>query len=372
MRIPQIDLTPQHEELKSELMAAFEDILAKGSFILGEYAERCEKDIAGFLGVNHAIGCNSGTDALILALLALDVGPGDEVITSPFSFFASGGAIARVGATPVFADIDPEYYTLRPDLVAAAITDRTKAIIPVHIFGQAADMDALSEIAAERGNLPIIEDAAQSIGARWHNKQTGSLSELACLSFYPTKNLAAVGDAGMVVTSDDKLADRLRSLRSHGERPKYHHHELGMNSRISTICAASISIKLKHIERWHKQRNEIATVYNEAFAASGIPENLVTLPKVRANASHCYHQFSIRAQNRDALKDYLADQGVGTAIHYPGVIYAQPCFGTTYPPGLCPEAELLTREILSLPMYPQLPHHHVEEVVQLIKRFYTK
>lgn len=372
MRIPQIDLSAQLKQLKPQLMAGYERVIDSGQFILGTFVEEFETKIANWTGVSHAVGCASGTDALVLALLALDIGPGDEVITSPFSFFASGGAIARVGAKPVFADIDSATYTLDPEKVKAAISERTKAIIPVHIFGQMADMDALKSL-AEQHELKIIEDAAQSIGATWNGGQAGTIGDIGCFSFYPTKNLNAAGDAGMLSTNNARLANRLRALRSHGEYQKYQHSEVGLNSRLSALNAVTLTIKLDHLSKWNDRRREIAGIYDKLFAEADIPAGAISTPVCASPAKHVYHQYSIRLAPRDELRAYLAGEGIGTAIHYPGLIYHQPCFdNAAHWRRFCPVAEETTRQILSLPMYAELEDEQVVEVVKQIERFFKQ
>ena len=366
--IPQIDLTRQHAALKAELLAAAERVLASSRFILGPEGKALEAEVAALCGVRHGVGVASGTDALHLSLRALGVGPGDEVITSAFSFVASASAVLHAGARPVFVDIDLETFALDPAQVEGAITPRTKAIIVVHLYGHPADMDPLMAIARRRG-LAVVEDAAQAIGAAYAGRPVGSFGDLACLSFYPTKNLGACGDAGMVVTDREERAEWVKRLRNHGSREKYHHAELGWSSRLDELQAALLRVKLRHLPAWTAARRRLAARYASLLA--GLP---LTLPRERPPASHAYHHYTIRSPKRDALAKALAGFGVGTALHYPLPIPGQPLFGTPTrlrrvpapPEAACPRAWQASREVLSLPCFPELTDAEIDAVAQAI------
>lgn len=360
--IPQIDLTRQHAALKTELLEAVERVLRSSRFILGPEVRALESEVASLCGVRHAVGVASGTDALALALRALGIGPGDEVITGAFSFVASASAVLHVGATPSFVDIDLEAYALDPDLVQRALTPRTKAIIAVHLYGHPASMDRLSQIARAHG-VAVVEDAAQAIGATYAGRPVGSWGEAGCLSFYPTKNLGACGDAGMVVTDRDDLAERVRRLRSHGAETKYQHIELGWSSRLDELQAALLRVKLRHLPEWIEARRRLASRYTGLL--SGLP---LTLPVERPPARHVYHHYTVRFPQRDALAKALADLGVGTALHYPLPLPAQPVFGSRSAEREFPRSWLASREVLSLPCFPELTEAEVEAVASSIRQ----
>ena len=360
--IPQIDLTRQHAALRAELLEAVERVLNSSRFILGPELQALEAEVAALCGVRHGVGVASGTDALALALRALGVGPGDEVITSAFSFVASASVILQVGAIPIFVDIDLETYALDPDRVERALTPRTKAIVAVHLYGHPAAMDQLTRIARARG-IPVVEDAAQAIGAAYGGRPVGSWGELGCLSFYPTKNLGACGDAGMIVTDQEDLAARLRRLRAHGAEEKYHHLELGWSSRLDELQAALLRVKLRRLSGWIEARRRLASRYTALL--SGLP---LALPVERPPARHVYHHYTVRFPQRDALAKALADLGVGTALHYPLPLPAQPVFGRRATEWEFPRAWQASRKVLSFPCFPELTDAEVETVANAVRR----
>lgn len=364
--IPILDLPAQLAQYRDAALAAITRVIDAQALILGEEVEAFERELAAELAIPHAIGVSSGTDALLVALMALDIGPGDEVVTTPFSFFATAGTIARVGATPVFADIDPATFNIDPAALAAAITPRTKALLPVHLFGQLADVDAL---AAHR--LPLIEDAAQAIGANLDGRGIGHHGALACLSFYPTKNLGAFGDAGAVVTRDEALAERLRVLRVHGSKPKYHHHLIGGNFRLDAIQAAVLRVKQPLLAGWTKARQQNADRYDALFAATDLVTAGHVTPPPRHIGEHVFNQYVIRARARDRLARHLAAAGIGTMVYYPEPLHLQPCFAhLSHKQGDFPEAERACREVLALPVHPELGPGAQERVVEAISAFY--
>ena len=353
--VPMIDLTEQYESIRGEIEPVVLDLLASQKFVLGDPVAEFEHDVATACDARHAIGCASGTDALILALMALDIGPGDEVITTPFSFFATASSIVRVGATPVFVDIDPDTFNLDPRQVAEAISDRTRAIMPVHLFGQCCDMEPLWKLAVEF-DLDIIEDGAQAIGASYRGRQAGVLGTIGCFSFFPTKNLGGAGDGGIMTTDDPEIAARLRRLRVHGDAGRYEHLEVGINSRLDSLQAAILSVKLRHLESWHARRNENAVRYAQMISAANLLDE-VDLPLSRPDCGHVYNQFVIRTDEatRDATLAGLRERNVGCAVYYPKPLHLQPCFDFLgYEPGDFPESELACREVIALPIYPEL------------------
>ncbi|MEX2147008.1 MAG: DegT/DnrJ/EryC1/StrS family aminotransferase [Candidatus Rokuibacteriota bacterium] len=358
--IPFLDLRRQHAALKPELMAALGRVVDSSQFVLGGEGRALETDVAAACGVAHAVGVGSGTDALRLALSALDIGAGDEVITPAFSFVASATTIMMTGATPVFADIDPDTYTVDARAVERAITPRTRAIVPVHLYGCPAPVDEIVALARARG-LAVIEDAAQAIGARLHGRPIGSWGDVACLSFYPTKNLGACGDAGMAVTSRAEVAERLRRLRHHGDGGRYRHVELGYCSRLDEMQAALLRVKLIRLEGWTEARRRIAARYREAFA--GLP---LQLPVEPAGARHIYHLFTVRHPQRDAFVKALEGLGVGTAVHYPLPVPGQPMFGGGGEREF-PHAWRAAREVVSLPCFPELTDAEVSEVIAAVR-----
>lgn len=366
MKVPQFDLTRQFESLRSELMLLVESVIASGHYILGPHVGEFESEIAQYLGVKHAIGVANGTDALLLALKVLGVGPGDEVITTPFTFFASAEVVSQLGATPVFVDIELESMNIDVSKVEAAVTPRTKAIIPVHIFGQPADMTELGQLAAKKG-IPVVEDACQAIGAKYADRMIGSFGQLACFSFFPTKNLGCVGDGGLIATDDDALAKRIRVLRVHGSTQKYYHSEVGWNSRLDEIQAAILRVKLKRLDEWTRARQAAADRY--AKLLGDIAQ--VTPPKTKTSRTHVFHQYVIRAENRDDLKQYLEHMGIGTSIYYPCPLHLQQVYRDLgYSCGSLPHAEAATKETLALPMFPEITEDEQVYVVECLKDYY--
>lgn len=362
MTIPFTDIPQQYKDLKDEIDGALAQVLEKGQFILGPELEALEADIAEYCGCRHATGVASGTDALHLVLRACDIGGGDEVITTPFSFIAAAEVISYVGAKPVFADIDPATFTLDPERVEARLTERTKAILPVHLYGHPADMTRLTAI-AHRHRLRLIEDCAQAIGAEWRGKRAGSFGDAGCLSFFPTKNLGAMGDGGMVVTNDERLAQRLRLLRNHGAGRRYYHDELGFNSRLDEVQAAVLRVKLKRLDGWTAARRRIAASYAQHLA-----EVPVKIPREASGARHVFHQYTVRLRHRDAVKDRLDRLGVRTMIYYPVAIHQQAAYRELgYPGGALPEAERAAREVLSLPIFPTLREDQVKEAAMALQ-----
>ncbi len=369
MNVPLLDLRPQYESLRSELLAAIEQIIDSQQFVLGPAVSELENELAAYSRVKHAIGCGSGSDALLLALMACDVRASDEIITTPFTFFATVGAIARISARPVFVDIDPTTYTIDPALVEAAISPRTRAILPVHLYGQCADMDRLREIST-RHNVPIIEDAAQAIGAEDRGRRAGSMGLMGCFSFYPSKNLGAAGDAGLLTTNDDEVASRLRKLRVHGGAKEYHHREVGINSRLDSLQAAILRVKLPHLDSWSEARQRKAARYDELFGATNLQFEL-TPPFVRPDGRHIFHQYVIRVpHHRDALMDHLGRNGIGTRVYYPVPLHLQECFRyLSYHEGDFPHSEAAARDTMALPCYPEVTDEQQEFVVETIRAF---
>lgn len=365
MKVPSFDLKEQNWRLREELMRAIEEVVLSGQFILGEVVEEFEKAIAAYCGVKHAIGVANGSDALYIALAACGIGPGDEVITTPFTFFATAGSIVRAGATPVFADIDPKTFNIDPAEVAKKITYRTKAILPVHLYGLPADMDPINQIARNH-NLKVIEDAAQAIGAEYKGRKVGTLGDAACISFFPTKNLGAFGDAGMIVTDNDEIADRCRVLRVHGSRKKYYHEMLGINSRLDALQAKVLLTKLKYLDDWAERRRQIADQYLNKL--SGL--KAIALPVEPEGYRHVFHQYTIRTDHRDALKGFLASHGVASTIYYPLPLHLQKVFqGLGYKKGDFPNSELIAQTVLSLPMFPEMHQEQIDYVVRVITDF---
>ena len=370
MPVPLLDLKAQYDPLRQELLDAVVRVCDSQRFIHGPEVEGLERELEAFLGVQHALGMSSGTDALLAALMAVGVGPGDEVVTPTYSFFATAGCVARLGAKPVLVDIDPDTFNVDPDAAIAAITPRTRAIVPVHLFGQAADLMPLSNAAAHNG-VAVIEDAAQAIGARYHDHAVGTLGAIGCFSFFPSKNLGAFGDAGFVTTNDDRLAHQLRLLRNHGMEPKYYHHLVGGNFRLDAIQAAVLRVKLPHLDAWTAGRQRNAARYRQLFADAGLGD-AVRLPVEAPDRTHIYNQFVIRVRERDALKGHLDAAGVGTEIYYPVPFHLQKCFASLgYRTGAFPQAELAAKESIALPIYPELTEAQQAAVVDAIGRFYT-
>jgi UDP-N-acetyl-3-dehydro-alpha-D-glucosamine 3-aminotranferase len=365
VKIPQFDLTRQYERIEPEIEAAVRRVLRSGRFILGPEGEAFEAECAAYLGVSHAIGLGSGSDAIKLVLKALGVGPGTEVVTPAFSFIASATAALQLGARPVFVDVEPATLTLDPDRVAAAITPRTRAILAVHLYGQPAAMDPLRVLADAHG-IHLLEDAAQAFGATLGGRHVGGLGRAAGFSFYPTKNLGACGDAGLVTTTDPALAASLRRARNHGETLKYNHAELGWTARLDELQAAILRVKLRHLPEWTQARPALAARYTKGLA--GLP---VVLPTERPGATHVFHQYTLRTAERDALAKHLTDAGIGTACHYPRPIPAQPLFRELgYDATAFPAAWAASREVLSLPCFPELRPDEIDAVIAAVRSFF--
>lgn len=375
MIVQLLDLRGQYKVIRDELLPQVERLLESQQFILGSPVETFEAETASYCGVGYGIGVASGSDALLLSLMAAGIGPGDEVITTPYTFFATASAVTRLGAKPVFADIDPASWNIDPSAVEEKITKRTRAVIPVHLYGQAADMDPILKIAA-RHNLLVIEDAAQAIGAEYKGRRAGSIGDTGCLSFFPSKNLGGFGDGGMVVTKRRDLADRIRMLRGHGMSPKYVHRLVGINSRLDALQAVVLSVKLRYLDLWQGKRKENAERYNHLFRHTDLlQDQTVVLPGEihagEAGNAHVYNQYVIRARDRDGLRAYLEAQGVGTEIYYPIPLHLQECFTSLgYGAGDFPESERAAKETLALPIYPELTPEMQEYVVDRIKTFY--
>jgi len=365
--LPFLDLKAQFAEIRGEVLEAVTRVLESQYFILGPEVDALERELAEYVGAEFAVGCASGSDALLLAQMAIGIESGDEVITSPFTFGATAGAIARLNAKPVFVDIHPDTFNFDEQRLEAAITSRTRAIMPVHLFGLPANMDAVVEI-ARKYDLAVIEDAAQAIGARWREKSIGSLGTCGCFSFFPSKNLGGAGDGGMIVTNDPQLAERLRVLRVHGARKKYRYEMLGMNSRLDALQATILRVKLRYLESWTADRRRNAETYRDLFADYNLS---VALPCSPENSFHVYNQYSIRVPRRDELQTHLRDRGIPTEVYYPGPLHIEPAFAYLgYREGDFPNAEMVCREVLSLPIYPELTLDHQRAVVAAIARFY--
>ncbi len=377
--VPMLDLKRQYGPLQAELMEALGQVLETQQFILGEHVAAFERAAAEQLGVEHALGCSSGTDALWLALAGAGIGPGDSVVTTPFSFFASASAILRAGATPVLADIDPVTFNLSPAAVEAVLDGergkKLKAIMPVHLYGLPVNAAAFSKLASERG-LALIEDAAQAWGAEWNGAKAGGLGDAAAFSFYPTKNLSAAGDAGMVTTNRDDVAERVKMLRNQGMRRRYHHDELGWNARMDGFQGAVLTVKLKHIGAWNETRCELAARYGRLFSRAGLAENGpypakgLVLPHEAPGAKHVWHQYVIRVARRDALREFLTARGIGSEIYYPVPLHLQEALKPLgYREGDFPEAERASREVLALPIFPELHEDEQNAVAEAIAEF---
>lgn len=363
-----LDVAAQNAPLMARLVDKAAAVIRSGRYILGPEVDAFEREVADYIGVEHAIGVSSGTDALMVALMALGIGRGDEVITTPFSFFATGGCIARVGATPVFVDIDPDTFNIDAERVAAAVTDRTRAVLPVHLFGQACDMEALRAIAHEH-DLRIIEDAAQAIGAKSAIGPVGALGAYGCFSFFPSKNLGGFGDAGLVTTHDAALADKARVIRAHGSKPKYHHAVVGGNFRIDALQAALLRVKLRELEAWTAQRRANADRYDEAFADARLSESALRTP-IRQYEGHIYNQYVIRTSKRDALQAYLSEKKIATAIYYPVPLHRQQCFTELgYREGSLPVSERASQEVLALPIFAGLGETRQERIIDAVVGF---
>jgi len=365
MSVPLLDLAAQYQSIRDEIRPVLDAVCDRQSFILGPYVKAFEDDVAAYCGTKHAVGVSSGTDALICALMAADIGPGDEVITTPFTFFGTAGSIARVGATPVFVDIDPVSFNIDPVKIAPALTSRTKAIMPVDLFGQLADMRPIMELARSR-RLVVIEDSAQSIGAQHHGEPAGRFADMTTFSFYPSKNLGGFGDGGMIVTDDDALADRCRILRVHGAEPKYYHRHIGGNFRLDALQAAVLQVKLRHLDAWSAARRRHAECYDALLA--DVP-GAVT-PVIGSDNVSIYNQYTLRigGGRRDAVRACLREQGIGSEVYYPVPLHLQACFQyLAYDAGRLPVSEQATQEVLSVPIYPELTDGQIETVATAIR-----
>jgi dTDP-4-amino-4,6-dideoxygalactose transaminase len=377
MKVPLLDLQAQYRPIRDEILAAMTRVADSQRFIMGPEIDALEQELAALLGIRHAITVSSGTDALLLALMALDIKAGDEVITPTYSFFATAGCVSRLGARPVLVDIDPVTFNIDPAHAIAAITPRTKAMMPVHLFGQSADLDPIVD-AANRAGVPIVEDAAQAIGATYHGRPVGGIGAFGCFSFFPSKNLGAFGDAGLVTTNDDALAERARLLRTHGMRPRYYHHVVGANFRMDALQAAVLRVKAPHLAAWTDARRANAATYRELFSAAGLHRAPplrgqtpgLTLPVEAPACRHIYNQFVIRTTERDALKRHLDAEGIGNEIYYPVPFHVQPCFADLgYAAGAFPHAERAAAESLAIPIYGELTRGQQERVVSAIGSF---
>jgi dTDP-4-amino-4,6-dideoxygalactose transaminase len=368
MRVPLLDLKAQYATIREEVLAAASEVLESQVCIGGPKVAELERRVAELTGAAHGVGVSSGTDALLLSLMALGIGPGAEVITTPFTFFATAGSIVRTGATPVFVDIDSRTYNIDPGLIEAAISPRTRAILPVHLYGQVCDMDPVLAI-AERHGLYVIEDAAQSIGALYKGRRAGSMGTVGCFSFFPSKNLGAAGDGGMVVTSDERVAERLRMMRNHGAKPKYFHKLVGGNFRLDPLQAAILLVKFPHLEQWSEARRRNAGFYNRAFQASAVGTPCVT-PWISPECVSIYNQYVIRVKDRDQLMAHLKAAGIDTEVYYPRSLHEQECFSSLgYQPDDCPEASRAAGEVLALPIYPELTEEMLQAVAEAVLSF---
>ncbi|MCK9328320.1 MAG: DegT/DnrJ/EryC1/StrS family aminotransferase [Candidatus Cloacimonetes bacterium] len=368
MKVNLLDLNAQYENILPEIKQEINNVLDNHQYILGPAVKDFENDMQNYLSVKHAIGCASGTDALQLALMALEIGEGDEVITTPFTFFATASTIYRVGAKPIFVDINPDTFNIDVNKIEQAITPKTKAIMPVHLFGQAAEMDKLMQLAKQH-NLKVIEDNAQGIGAKFDNQFAGTIGDIGTLSFFPSKNLGAMGDGGMCLTNSDDLAGKLRQLRVHGESPKYYHKWVGLNSRLDSLQAAILRVKLKHLESWSEGRRQNAKMYYNLL--SNVKE--IKLPFINEKAKTIYNQFTIVCEKRDELMAFLQSNDIGCAIYYPLPLHLQECFSYLgYNEGDLPVCEKLSKQVLSIPIFGELTKQQIEYVSLKIKEFYQK
>jgi dTDP-4-amino-4,6-dideoxygalactose transaminase len=367
-QVPLLDLQAQYRPLRDEILAAMTRVADSQRFIMGPEIEALESELAAMLAVPHALALSSGTDAVLLALMALGIGPGDEVITPTYSFFATAGCVSRLGARPVLVDIDPETYNIDTTAIARAITPRTKAIVPVHLFGLSADLDPILAI-ADRAGIPVIEDAAQAIGATYQSRIVGGIGAIGCFSFFPSKNLGAFGDAGLVTTNDAALAKRMRLLRTHGMEPRYYHHLVGANFRMDALQAAVLRVKAPHLAAWTDGRRANAARYRSLFHAAGL-DGVIALPIEPPDRRHIFNQFVIRTAERDALKRHLDEQGIGNEIYYPVPFHLQPCFADLgYRDGDFPHAERAAKETLAIPIYGELTADQQAFVVSAIGEF---
>ena len=370
MNVPLLDLKEQNAALRPEIDAALGRVLDTNGFILGSEVAELESELAEYCGVKHAIGCASGTDAILLALMAYDIGPGDEVITTPYSFFATVSSITRLGAKPVFVDIEPNSYNIDPQRLEAAVTPRTRAIEPVHLYGQCADMNAINAF-AEKYNIQVVEDAAQAIGAKLNAASAGSMGGIGCFSFYPSKNLGGMGDGGFLTTNDDAIAKKLLALRVHGAEERYYHKYIGLNSRLDGFQGAVLRVKLPHLSDWTEKRRVNASIYARLIENLGLSEH-VGIPVENEGSYHIYNQFVVRvAGRRDELRQYLTEKGIGTDVYYPVPLHLQECFAYLgYKPGDFPESERAANETLALPIFPELKSEQIEYVCNTIAEFF--
>ncbi len=370
MKVPMLDLSEQYQSLKEDIFASLEDIMSGSRFILGDNVKKLEQDVAEYSAAKQGVGVANGSDALHISLLGCGVKQGDEVIVPSFTFFATAGAVARAGAVPVFVDIDPKTYNIDPAKIEAAITEKTKAIIPVHLYGQMADMEPIAEI-AKKHNLAIIEDAAQAIGSKYKGKNVGELGTTATYSFFPTKNLGGYGDGGMIITNDEDIAETMRVIRVHGSKPKYYHHILGYNSRLDELQAGILNVKFPHLNTWSEARREKAAIYTELLKEK--LGDLVITPFVEEHNYHVFHQYTIQVPDRSGLQEFLKEQGIGSMIYYPKPLHLQPVFKELgYKEGDLPETEKAADRVLSLPMFPELKREQQEYVVEQIAAYFSK
>ena len=385
MQVPLLDLKSQYARIREEVQQEINEVLDSQNFILGPKVEAFERAIAVYLNVRYAIGCSSGTDALLLSLMAIGIAPGDLVITTPYTFFATTGSVSRLGAKPLFVDIDPFSYTMSPDLIEKKILTmkrnerkRLKAIIPVHLYGQCADMKSILALARKYG-LKVVEDAAQALGASCYGRKAGTMGDLGCFSFFPSKNLGGYGEGGLVATDKGALSEKVQMLRVHGSKKRYHHQIIGYNARMDAIQGAVLKVKLQYLDAWNEARRICAERYRDLFLASGLGEDeglkkgFITLPSVSKGNYHIYHQFIIRAKRRNHLRKFLNENGIGCEIYYPIPLHLQECYKDLgYQKGAFPESEKAARETLALPIYPELRPEQQEYVVDKIREFYTQ
>jgi len=367
MKIPMVDLVTQYKTIRKEIDKAVKEVIESGWFIMGPNVKAFEEEMAGYCRTRFAISCASGTDALMMGLMAMDIVPGDEVITTPFTFAATAEVIALLGVKAVFVDIDPVTYNIDPAAIEKAITKKSKAIIPVHLYGQPVDMDEINALAKDK-NLVVIEDACQAVGAQYKGKMACSIGDMGCLSFFPAKNLGAFGDGGMVLTSDEELNRKLRMIRDHGSDKRYHHAILGLNSRLDALQAAVLRVKLKYIDQWNEARKDRAALYTEL-----LKDTSVQVPTVLDDRTHVFHQYTLRVKDRDGLRSFLEENGIASAIHYPIPLHMQPAFhDPNQGEGSFPISEEIARDVISLPMYPELTEEAVQFIASKIIEFTSK
>lgn len=372
LEVPLLDLKKQYDQIKDEVQEAINDVLESTQYIMGEHVEKLEEEIAEYTNTKYAVGVASGTDALLLSLHALDIGPGDEVIVPTFTFFATAGVVSRLGATPVFADIDPVSFNITAEEIEAKITDKTKAIIPVHLYGQPAEMDKIMKI-ADKYDLKVVEDACQAIGAEYKETQVGNFGDTTALSFFPSKNLGGYGDGGMVLTNDKDLADRLKRLRVHGAEPKYYHQEVGYNSRLDAIQAAVLRVKLQYLDEWNEGRQRVANTYDKLFKENGLDKEIVLPKKKVEDSTHVYHQYVIRVKNRDQVQKKLKEKGISTAVYYPRPLHLQECYNDlVYKKGELSVAEKACSEVLALPIDPLLSFDYIKKIICCMEDIHEK